>query len=222
VGAVHALHRGLRARQRHLHRHRSRLQRPANHARAARAHRQEDHGLHGPSLGITSGGILLCYLLFKVAPAEGKTLNGVLVEAFAGNWTLFGLPVGKVFVGLVLASEGALLFVAAQTGFIDGPRVMSNMAVDSWLPRRFASLSDRLTTANGIIILGSAALILLVATHGNIDTLVVMYAINVFVTFSLSQAWDVPLLVAAQKTRRSLEAAVLCFTWSRWFFASPS
>jgi hypothetical protein len=139
------------------------------------------------SLGITSGGILLCYLLFKVAPAEGKTLNGVLVEAFAGNWTLFGLPLGKVFVGLVLASEGALLFVAAQTGFIDGPRVMSNMAVDSWLPRRFASLSDRLTTANGIIILGSAALILLIATHGNIDTLVVMYAINVFVTFSLSQ-----------------------------------
>jgi amino acid transporter len=139
------------------------------------------------SLGITSGGILLCYLLFKVAPAEGKTLNGVLVEAFAGNWTMFGLPLGKVFVGLVLASEGALLLVAAQTGFIDGPRVMSNMAVDSWLPRRFASLSDRLTTANGIIILGSAALILLIATHGSIDTLVVMYAINVFVTFSLSQ-----------------------------------
>ena len=140
------------------------------------------------SLAITSAGILLCYLLFQVSPAEGKTLNGVLVEAFAGNWHLAGLPVGKVFVLLVLASEGALLFVAAQTGFIDGPRVMSNMAVDSWLPRRFASLSDRLTTANGILILGSAALILLVATHGNLDTLVVMYAINVFVTFSLSQA----------------------------------
>ena len=37
------------------------------------------------SLGITSGGILLCYLLFKVAPAEGKTLNGVLVEALLGT-----------------------------------------------------------------------------------------------------------------------------------------
>jgi amino acid transporter len=139
------------------------------------------------SLALTSAGILLCYLLFDVAPSEGKTLNGVLVEAFAGNWRLFGLPVGKVFVLLVLASEGALLFVAAQTGFIDGPRVMSNMAVDSWLPRRFASLSDRLTTANGVLILGGAALILLFATQGNLDTLVVMYAINVFVTFSLSQ-----------------------------------
>ncbi len=139
------------------------------------------------SLAITSSGILLCYLLFNAKPAEGKTLNGVLVEAFAGNWRAFGIPLGKIFVLLVLASEGALLLVAAQAGFIDGPRVMSNMAVDSWLPRRFSSLSDRLTTANGIIILGSAALILLIATNGNLDTLVVMYAINVFVTFSLSQ-----------------------------------
>lgn len=140
------------------------------------------------SLALTSAGILLCYLLFKVQPSEGKTLNGVLVEAFAAKWRPLGLPLGQVFVLLVLASEGALLFVAAQTGFIDGPRVMANMAVDSWLPRRFASLSDRLTTANGVLILGSAALALLIATHGNLDTLVVMYAINVFVTFSLSQA----------------------------------
>ncbi len=139
------------------------------------------------SLAITSSGILLCYLLFNAQPAEGKTLNGILVEAFAGQWRPLGVPVGKAFVLLVLASEGALLLVAAQAGFIDGPRVMSNMAVDSWLPHRFATLSDRLTTANGVIILGSAALILLIGTGGNLDTLVVMYAINVFITFSLSQ-----------------------------------
>ena len=170
------------------------------------------------SLAITSAGILLCYLLFDVAPSEGKTLNGVLVEAFAGNWQLLGLPLGKVFVLLVLASEGALLFVAAQTGFIDGPRVMSNMAVDSWLPRRFASLSDRLTTANGVVILGGAALVLLVATHGNLDTLVVMYAINVFVTFSLSQLgmarfwWQRSKVVQHWKRQFSLHgvALVLC------------
>jgi amino acid transporter len=139
------------------------------------------------SLSITSAGILLCYLLFNIQPAEGRTLNGLLVEAFAGNWVLFGLPLGKVFIFLVLVSEGALLFVAAQTSFIDGPRVMANMAVDSWLPHSFASLSDRLTTANGIVILGSAAIVILLATRGQLDTLIVMYAINVFVTFSLSQ-----------------------------------
>jgi K+ transporter len=77
--------------------------------------------------------------------------------------------------------------VAAQTGFIDGPRVMSNMAIDSWLPRRFASLSDRLTTKDGVVMLGVAAIALLLFTHGNVDALVTMYAINVFITFSLSQ-----------------------------------
>jgi len=49
-------------------------------------------------------------------------LNGVLVETFSANWNIAGVPFGKAFVVLTLASEGALLFVAAQTGFIDGPR----------------------------------------------------------------------------------------------------
>jgi hypothetical protein len=138
------------------------------------------------SLAFTATGILLCYLLFSVEPIEGQTLNAVLANAFAGKWTLFGLPVGRWFVWATLASEGALLFVAAQTGFIDGPRVMSNMAVDSWLPHRFASLSDRLTTKDGVLVLGVAAIVVLVAMHGRVDALVVMYAINVFVGFTLS------------------------------------
>jgi amino acid transporter len=138
------------------------------------------------SLAFTATGILLCYLLFSVEPVEGQTLNAVLANAFAGKWSLFGLPVGRWFVWATLASEGALLFVAAQTGFIDGPRVMSNMAVDSWLPHRFASLSDRLTTKDGVLVLGIAAIVVLVAMHGRVDALVVMYAINVFVGFTLS------------------------------------
>ena len=77
--------------------------------------------------------------------------------------------------------------MAAQTGFIDAPRVMANMAVDSWLPHRFASLSDRLTMRNGIVMIGVAALAMLLYTHGSISALVVMYSINVFVTFSLSE-----------------------------------
>jgi len=85
----------------------------------------------------------------------------------------------------VLASEAALLFVAAQTGFIDGPRVMANMANDRWLPHRFASLSDRLTMHYGIMLIGAASIATLLYTGGNIDALVTMYSINVFLTFSL-------------------------------------
>jgi uncharacterized membrane protein SirB2 len=138
------------------------------------------------SLAVTASGILLCYLLFHVEPIKDKTLNWVLANAFAGHWSIHGVAVGRWFVWATIASEGALLFVAAQTGFIDGPRVMSNMAVDSWLPHRFASLSDRLTTKDGVLVMGLSAIAVLVAMHGRVDALVVMYAINVFVGFTLS------------------------------------
>jgi hypothetical protein len=134
------------------------------------------------SLAVTAGGLFLCYLLLNVRPMEGKTLNSVLADSLFGGWHF-----GHAVAVFTILSEGALLLVAAQTGFIDAPRVMANMAVDSWLPHRFASLSDRLTMRNGIVMIGAAALALLLYTRGSISALVVMYAINVFVTFSLSQ-----------------------------------
>jgi hypothetical protein len=134
------------------------------------------------SLALTAGGLFFCYLLAGVAPAEGKTLNAVLAEK------VFSLyPAGGVLALLTLLSEGALLLVGAQTGFIDGPRVMANMAVDSWLPHRFAALSERLTMRNGVVLMGGAALLLLWYTKGSVSALVVMFSINVFITFSLSQ-----------------------------------
>jgi hypothetical protein len=135
----------------------------------------------GVSLAFTASGLLLSYLLWQLSPVAGKTMNAVLVERVAT-----GVPLGSVFVGLTLFSEAMLLVVAAQAGFIDGPRVLSNMAVDSWVPHRFAALSERLTTQNGILLMGGAALAALFYTRGDVGHLVVMYAINVFVTFSLS------------------------------------
>lgn len=129
------------------------------------------------SLAVTAGGLLLAYALLKVVPEEGKTLNAVLAERLGfGTW----------FVVLMLIAEAALLLIAAQTGFLDGPRVMANMATDSWLPHRFASLSERLTMHYGILLIGGASLATLLFTHGDTDRLVTMYSINVFVTFSLS------------------------------------
>jgi len=139
------------------------------------------------SLATTAGGILLCYLLFQVTPEAGKTMNAVLLERFAGGWKPYGLTLGHTFIVLTLAAEAGLLFVAAQAGFIDGPRVMSNMANDSWLPHSFAQLSDRLTMKNGIFLIGCASLATLFYTRGDITALVTMYSINVFLTFSLSQ-----------------------------------
>jgi amino acid transporter len=133
------------------------------------------------SLALTAGGLIVCYLLWGVQMTEGKTLNAVLADRVAG-----GLALGSTFVIVTLLSEGLLLVVGAQAGFIDGPRVLANMSGDAWVPRRFATLSDRLTTRNGIVLMGVAALAALLYANGKVSHLVVMYSINVFLTFSLS------------------------------------
>jgi amino acid transporter len=134
------------------------------------------------SLAVTAGGILICYLLFNVRPIEGRTLNAVLAGDLFGRWSF-----GPLLAAITIFSEGALLLVAAQTGFVDGPRVMANMAVDYWFPHRFASLSGRFTIQNGVMMMGGAAVLLILYSRGAITTLVVMYSINVFLTFSLSE-----------------------------------
>ena len=138
------------------------------------------------SLAFTASGILLSYLLVHAVPMDGKTMNAVLLERVAGSWHIGSLPVGAWFVVTALFSEGALLFVAAQAGFVDGPRVMANMATDSWLPHRFAALSERLSMRNGVLLMAGSSLAALLYTQGSVSRLVVMYSINVFLTFSLS------------------------------------
>jgi amino acid transporter len=136
------------------------------------------------SLSVTVAGLLIGYLLYRVAPQEGKTLNAVLFERLTASWPHGG---AFVFILITLASEAALLFVAAQTGFLDGPRVLSNMALDRWFPTRFATLSDRFVTHNGVVMMGGFSLVLMFAARGSVDWLVVLYSINVFITFTLSQ-----------------------------------
>lgn len=139
------------------------------------------------SLAFTAGGILLCYLLLDIHQEEGRTLNATLIDRVAGGWQIGGVNFGHGFLLFTLVSEGALLFVAAQAGFLDGPRVLANMAIDSWVPHRFYQLSDRLVTKNGIMLMGGAALAVLLYTEGEVSLLVVLYSINVFLTFTLSQ-----------------------------------
>ncbi len=161
------------------------------------------------SLAFTAGGLLLCYMLAKVRPMTGQTLNAVLANDLMGNirWGSFGL--GKTLVLITIGSEAILLLVAAQTGFIDGPRVMANMATDSWLPRRFAALSDRLASQNGILLFGLAAMATLAYTRGHIGILVVMYSVNVFLTFSLSEVGMVGFWFKNRKTQPTWKKDIL-------------
>lgn len=136
------------------------------------------------SLAILAVGLMLGYLFYKVGHTPGKTLNAVLFENMSSGWGAWGYA----FVLVTLISEAVLLFVAAQTGFLGGPRILANMATDRWFPFQFALLSERFVTQNGILLFGGASLILMVLSRGSVKLLVVLYSINVFITFCLSQA----------------------------------
>ncbi|HCK80305.1 MAG TPA: APC family permease [Candidatus Competibacter sp.] len=137
------------------------------------------------SLSFTAGGVILLYLLWQAQYVPHQTLNAVTFGAIIDSWG-FGPTVGHGLLAVVLALEGGLLFVAANTGFLGGPKVLANMAVDSWVPRQFRNLSGRLVTQNGILLMGLGALGILLWTNGDVSVLVVLYSINVFITFSLS------------------------------------
>ena len=137
------------------------------------------------SLAFVAGGLMLGYLVFGVLHQPGKTMNAVLLQNVVSGWGNKNLA--YVFVLIALISEAALLFVAAQTGFLDGPRVLANMAKDRWFPFQFALISERFVIKNGILIMGISSLILMFVSGGSVRFLVVLYSINVFITFFLSQ-----------------------------------
>ena len=136
------------------------------------------------SLAFVAVGLMLSYALMHVQDAPGKTLNAVLFEKLTMNW---GSGISTTVLLIVLISEAVLLFVAAQAGFLGGPQILSNMALDRWFPTRFAMLSDRFVSQNGVLLVGIAAGIVVLATGGSIHLLIVLYSINVFITFTLSQ-----------------------------------
>ncbi|MCC2625220.1 MAG: amino acid transporter [Burkholderiales bacterium] len=134
------------------------------------------------SLSLTAGGIILLYIIWHATPEPGKTLNAVVF-----NKIIHTMGIGGFWLlPLILFFEAGLLFAGANTGFLGCPAVMANMAVDKWLPRQFRELSSRLVTQNGILISGIAAIVILIWARGRVSTLVILYSINVFLTFSMS------------------------------------
>jgi amino acid transporter len=136
------------------------------------------------SLSFLAVGLMVAYLLLGVLKQEGKTLNASLLEAATSGWSP-GL--GKTFVIGALVSEAVILVIAAQTGFLDAPRILSYMAMDRWMPNRLSLLSDRLVTQNGVLLMSVAVLATMLLSGGDIAVLLVLYSINVFITFCLSQ-----------------------------------
>lgn len=115
---------------------------------------------------------------FGVLPKEGETVVSQIARL-----VFDGSPLYYV----VQFATALILFLAANTSYSDFPRLSMWMARDGFLPRQFANLGDRLVYSNGIVALGVLASTLIVVFHASTHALIPLYAVGVFISFTLSQ-----------------------------------
>ena len=116
---------------------------------------------------------------YHVMPTQSETVLSILGHHIFGG--------GPLYYGLQYTTF-AVLVLAANTAFADFPRLAGILANDRYVPRQLAARGDRLAYSNGIVSLALVALLLVWLFHGNTNALVPLYAIGVFVCFTLSQA----------------------------------
>lgn len=107
-----------------------------------------------------------------------KTVLAMLAELHFGQ---------GLFYNCLLIATAIILFLAANTAFADFPRLCSFVAKDGFMPRQLMSLGDRLVFQNGVIVLGFTAALLVVIFHADTHALIPLYALGVFISFTLSQ-----------------------------------
>ena len=136
--------------------------------------------------------------LYHVHPKESETV----ISQFAR--IMFTGPLGW-FYYVVQAATAAILVLAANTAFADFPRLSSLLARDRFLPRQFANRGDRLVFSNGIVILAVFSGLLIIAFGGDTSRLIPLYAVGVFLSFTLSQSG---MVVHWLRERKKLRATV--------------
>ncbi len=139
----------------------------------------------GAGLGVMFLGLSLLASKIKVIPFEAgtPTVLAQIGEAVYGNGVL-----GEGLGYSLQAATTLILVLAANTGFAGFPRLASVQAADSFLPRQLTKRGHRLVFSNGIIALAGSAALLVIVTDAEVTRLIPLYAIGVFVGFTLSQA----------------------------------
>lgn len=134
-----------------------------------------------------------------VLPREEETVVSQIARAlFQGGWFYYVVQVATMLI----------LVLAANTAFADFPRLSSILARDRYLPRQLANLGDRLVFANGILLLGVTASLLIVVFRATVHNLIPLYMVGVFVSFTLSQSGMVRHWLASRAGRWKLQLAV--------------
>src|SRR5215208_620970 len=125
-------------------------------------------------------GITLLAHAYGIIPSESETVVSQIARGTFGG--------RSVFYYAVQVATMLILVLAANTAYADFPRLASIVATDRFLPRQFMNQGDRLAFSNGIVILSVLAGLLLVVFGGDTHSLIPLYMIGVFVSFTLSQA----------------------------------
>jgi amino acid transporter len=134
----------------------------------------------GMILGAMFTGITVCSYVLGLHPDATDSnilINQLATVAFGSNPLYY----------IAVASTVAILVLAANTSFSDFPRLFFFLSRDDFAPHLFKRLGDRLAFSNGIIVLGVLAIILVVAFNGSVDNLIPLYAVGVFLAFTMSQ-----------------------------------
>lgn len=116
---------------------------------------------------------------FDVIPSHTETVvSQIARHVFGGGWMYYVIQVATAII----------LFLAANTSFAGFPRLASLLARDGYLPRQLANLGDRLVFNNGILVLAACAIVLVMIFGGLTHALIPLYAVGVFLAFTLSQS----------------------------------
>ena len=130
-------------------------------------------------LGVLFLGIALLAVRLRPTLSPNQTVLSIMGHAVFGNGFLYGL---------LQASTAAILTLSANTAFADFPRLSAIVATDGFLPRQLAHRGDRLVLSNGILVLAAASSGLIIAFNGDVSALIPLFAVGLFMSFTLSQA----------------------------------
>jgi amino acid transporter len=139
-------------------------------------------------LGVFFVGVSFLSNHLHLVPGQQTIVSQVALSVFGQN----------VFYYVFQIATMGILVVAANTAFADFPRLSSVLARDNYMPHSFGSRGDRLAFSTGIMFLGTVSALLLVVFKGNVDSLIHLYAVGVFLAFSMS---DTGMVVHWWKTR---------------------
>ncbi|RJX40466.1 APC family permease [Paenibacillus pinisoli] len=133
----------------------------------------------GLILALLFSGIVVLAYLYGIKPLEEATVvSQIAEETFGRNFMYF----------FIQGTTALILILAANTGYSAFPLLAVNLAKDKFIPRMFTVRGDRLGYSNGILILGLLSILLIIAFQGKTEQLIPLYAVGVFIPFTLSQS----------------------------------